>query len=175
MVECNSIECNSIECNSIESKNVDTSNLNNQQFRLNKISEIEDYFITEIKERKLMSKKLSKYISFFNYFEKSLIILSVASGSISIASFATVIGIPIGIRSSKKLLKATINKEKKHQKIVMLATSKLNSIESKISEALINNQISHEDFITIINEEINYRDLKESIRMMKDQEDKNID
>ena len=182
------VECNSIECNSIESNYVDTSNLNNQQFRLNKMSEIEDYFITEIKERKLMSKKLSKYISFFSYFEKSLIILSVASGSISIASFATVIGIPIGITSSsfslpfslciglvKKLLKATINKEKKHQKIVMLTTSKLNSIESKISEALINNQISHEDFITIINEEINYRDLKESIRMMKGQEDKNID
>ena len=50
----------------------------------------------------------------------------------------------------------------------MLAKSKLNSIESKISEALINNQISHEDFITIINEERNYRELKESIRMIKD-------
>ena len=56
MVEINSIECNSIE--SIEHNSVDTSNLNNQQFRLNKISEIEDYFITEIKERELMSKKL---------------------------------------------------------------------------------------------------------------------
>ena len=50
----------------------------------------------------------------------------------------------------------------------MLAKSKLNSIESKISETLINNQISHEDFITIINEERNYRELKESIRMIKD-------
>ena len=54
----------------------------------------------------------------------------------------------------------------------MLARNKLNSIEGKISEALINNQISHEDFITIINEEKNYRKLKESIRMMKGQEDK---
>ena len=54
----------------------------------------------------------------------------------------------------------------------MLARSKLNSIESKTSEALVNNQISHEDFMTIINEERNYRDLKESIRMMKGQEDK---
>ena len=44
-----------------------------------------------------------------------------------------------------------------------------NSIESKISVALISNQISHEDFITIINEERNYRELKESIRMMKGQ------
>ena len=53
----------------------------------------------------------------------------------------------------------------------MLARSKLNSIEGKISEALIKNQISHEDFITIINEERNYRESKESIRMMKGQED----
>ena len=57
----------------------------------------------------------------------------------------------------------------------MLARTKLNSIESKISEALMNNQISHEDFMTITNEERNYRELKESIRMMKGQEDKKID
>ena len=57
----------------------------------------------------------------------------------------------------------------------MLARSKLNSIESKISEALINNEISHESFMAIINEERNYRELKENIRMMKGQEDKKID
>ena len=51
----------------------------------------------------------------------------------------------------------------------MLARSKFNSIESKISEALMNNQISHKEFMTIINEERNYRELKESIRMMKEQ------
>ena len=54
----------------------------------------------------------------------------------------------------------------------MLARTKLNNIESKISEAVINNQISHEDFMTIINEERNFRELKESIRMMKSQQDK---
>ena len=54
----------------------------------------------------------------------------------------------------------------------MLARSKLNSIESKISEALMNNQISHEDFMTVMNEERNYRELKESIGMIKGQEDK---
>ena len=57
----------------------------------------------------------------------------------------------------------------------MLARSKLNSIESEISEALINNQISHEDFITVINEERNYSELKESIKMMKGPENKKID
>ena len=114
-----------------------------------------------------------------------MIVLSVASGGVFIGSFATVIGAPLGIKSAslslafslctglvKKLLKATRNKKKKHNKIVMLARSKLNSIESKISEALISNQISHEVFIILINEERNYRELKESIRMMKGQEDK---
>ena len=67
---------------------------NDQQFRLNKITEIKDFFIAEIKERELMSKRLSKYIASFDYFDKSLlIVLSVAIGSISIASFATVIGV----------------------------------------------------------------------------------
>ena len=99
MVENNSIECNSIE--SIEHNSTDTSNLNNQKFRLKKPSEIEDYFIAEIEERELMSKKLSKYLSFFDYFDKSLIDLSVTSGGVSIASFATVIGIPIGITSAR--------------------------------------------------------------------------
>ena len=53
----------------------------------------------------------------------------------------------------------------------MLASSELNSIESKISEALINNEISHDDFMIIINEERNYRELKDSIRMMNSQRD----
>ena len=129
--------------------------------------------IAEIKEREIMTKKLSKYISFFDYFDKSLIVLSVTSGGISTASFATVTGVPIGITSAslnitfslctglvKNLLKPTRDKKKKHNKIIMIARCKLESIESKISEALINYQISHEDFITIINEERNYRELK---------------
>ena len=66
----------------------------------------------------------------------------------------------------KKFLKTIRNKKKKHNKIVMLARSKLNSIESKISEALINNEISHEVFMTILNEEKKYREVKQSIRMM---------
>ena len=175
-----------VEISSVES--IDTSNLNNQQLRLNKINEIEKYFISEIKERELMSKILSKYIGSFDYFDKSLIVLSATSSSISIASFVTVIGTPIGLASAslslafslstglaKKLLEATRNKKKKHHKSVMSARSKLISIESKISEALMNNQISHEDFMKIINKERNYSELKESIRMMRSQEDKKID
>ena len=102
------------------------------------------------------------------YFDKSSIVLSATTGSISIASFATVIGAPVGISSAsfsvalsistgiiKKLLKTTRNKKKKHNKIVMLARSKLNSVESKIYETLINHEVSHEDSMTIINEEKN--------------------
>ena len=67
------------------------------------------------------------------------------------------------------MLKTTRNKNKKHDKIVMLARSKLSNIESKISEALINSEINHEGFMTIINEEKIYRWLKESIRTMNSQ------
>ena len=129
---------------------------NEQQFRLNKINEIKDYFVAEIKERELMSKRLSKYIASFDCFDKSLIVLSVANGSISIASFATVIEAPVRMMSASCSLAFSIttgkHNKKKHNKTVMLARSKLNSIESKISETLINNEISHEDFMTIINE-----------------------
>ena len=156
---------------------------NDQQFRLNKINEIKDYFIAEIRERELMSKNLSKYIASFEYLDKSLIVLSVATGSISIASFATAIGAPVGIISTsfspafsittgfvKKFLKTIRNEKKKHKKVVILARSKLNSIESKISEVLINDEISHEDFMRILNDEKKYQELKESVRMMNSQE-----
>ena len=149
---------------------------------LNKINEINDYFIAEVKERELMSRRFSKYIASFDYFHKSLIVLSVVTGSISIASFATVIGAPVGMMSAscslafsittafvKTFLKTTRNKKKNHNKIVMLARSKLNSIESKISEAPINNETSHEDFVTTINEEKKYQKLKENIKMMNSQ------
>ena len=66
-------------------------NLNDQQFRLNKINEVKDYFKAEIRERQLTSKRHSKYITSFDY---------LTSGGISIASFVTVIEIPVGIASA---------------------------------------------------------------------------
>ena len=97
-------------------------NLNDKQFRVNKINEIKDYFVAVIKERELMSNRLSKYIVSFDYFDKSLIVLSVRTGSFS---FATAIGAPIGLASAsftlafsisigiiKNLLKTTRNKKK---------------------------------------------------------------
>ena len=94
MTECNSTECNSTDGNSYETPIIYPNLHDQQQFKLNKISKIKYYFAAEIKERKLMSKELSKYIACFDYFDKSLIVLSVTTGSISIASFAIVIGAP---------------------------------------------------------------------------------
>ena len=125
MGECNSIECSFIDstkCNSTECNSIETSKLNNQQFRRNKVNQIKNYLTAEIKEIELMSKRLSKYIDSFDYFDKSLIVLSAASGKISIALFATVTGTPVEIASAslsltfslstglvKKLLKTTRN------------------------------------------------------------------
>ena len=143
--------------------------LNEQKFKLNKINESKAYFLAEIRERELISKNINKYVAPLDYFDKSLNVLSILSGSISITSFASVIGAPSGIIEKscgltfsitlgfvKKFLETIRNKKKKHNKIVMLARSKLNSIESKISKALMDNEISHEDFETIINEEKKY-------------------
>ena len=117
-------ECSSYETNKVY-PNLSPNLSDDQQFRLKKISEIRNYFVAEIKERELVSKRLSKCIAFFDYFDKSLIVLFVTTGSISIASFATVIGAPVGIiRASfslgfsistgllKKLLKTTRSKKK---------------------------------------------------------------
>ena len=134
-------------CNSIKHDFHETPNMypnlnanisNDQQFRLNKINEIKDYFIAEIRERELMSKNLSKYIASFEHLDKSLIALSVATGSISISSSASAIGAPVEIMSAnynlafsittgfvKKFLKTIRNKKKKHNKIVMLARKKI--------------------------------------------------
>ena len=92
--------------------------------------------------------------------------MSATTGRISIASSATVIGLQVGIVSAsfslasststgliKKVLKKARNKKKKHSKIVMLARTKLNSIENKICKVLADNEIRYEDFETIIDEE----------------------
>ena len=99
---------------------------NEQQLRLNKINEIKDYLLAEIRERELVSKNLSKYIASFEYFNKSLIFLSVVASSISVASFATLIGAPAGIMGAicgltfsvttgfvKRFLKTIRDKKKK--------------------------------------------------------------
>ena len=164
------------ESNSAES--VDRTNLTNQtKFQLDEISKIENYFIEELNQRKSCSKRLSKYVAVFDYIDQTLIVLSATSGGVSIISFTTIVGAPVGIASAsftlifslttgivKKLLNITRNKKKKHDKILMLAKSKLNSIETLISQALIDTEISHEEFITILKEKDKYEKMKDNLR-----------
>ena len=153
---------------------IDRTNLAEQtKSRLDKITGIENYFYEEINQRKSCSKKLSKYVAAFDYIDKILIVLSATTGGVSICSFASCVGAPVGIASAsftlifslttgivKKLLNITRNKKKKHDKILMLAKSKLNSIETLISQALINMKISHEEFVTILKEKEKYEKMK---------------
>ena len=141
-------------------------NLSEQtKFRLSEIIGIENYFHQEINQRKSCCKKLSKYVTVFDYIDKILIVLSATSSGVSIISFTSIIGAPVGIASAsftlifslttgiiKKLLSITRNKKKKH-KILMLTKSKLDSIETLVSQV----KVSHEEFNATIRKD-NKRD-----------------
>ena len=155
---------------------IDKINLTNQtKFRLDEISKIENYFIEEINQRKLCSKKLSKYVTTFDYIDKILIVLSATSSGVSIISFTSIVGAPVGIASAsftlifslktgvtKTLLSTT--RKKKHDKILMLVKSKLNRTETLLSQALIDMEISNEEFITILKEKDKYEKMKANLR-----------
>ena len=169
------------------SKANEMSELNDlAKFRLNEINKIKDYLNAEIKERKGIVKKISKYIVAFNYEDKLFITLSASFGTLSILSHATIIGIPVGIVGAsltiiftettsvvKKLLNITRKKKKKHTKIIALARSKLNIIETLISQALIDFEISHEEFSKIIYEKSNYEQIRDNVRSVKSINDLN--
>ena len=84
-----------------ECSNISPNLSDQQQFRLNKINEIEDYFVAEMKQRELMSKNFSKYIASFDYFDNQVIVLSVATGIISIALITIAIGATVGMASAR--------------------------------------------------------------------------
>ena len=156
------------------------------KFRLDEINKIKDYLNAEIKERKDIVKKNSKYIAAFDYADKPFITLSASFGTLSIVSHATVVGIPVGIAGAsltviltvttcvvKKILNITRKKKKKHNKIITLARNKLNIIETLISQVLIDFDISHEEFSKIIYEKNNYEQIKDNIRNAKSINDLN--
>ena len=168
------------ESNSIET--IGRTNLTEQtKIRLNKMTKIENYFHEEINQKKSCCKKLSKYVAASDYIDKILIVLSATTGGVSICSFTNVAGAPVGIASAsftlifslttgivKKLLNITRNKKKKHDKILMLAKSKLNSIETLVSQALIDMEISHEEFVPIFKEKDKYEKMKERVRNLSE-------
>ena len=157
---------------------IDKTNLTDQtKYRLNETTKIENYFNQEINQRKTCSKKLSKYVAAFDYIDKILIALSATSGGVSIISFTSAVGAPVGIASAsftlifslttgiiKKLLSITRNKKKNHDKILTLAKSKLNSIETLLSQELTDMEISHEEFMAIFKEKDKYEKIKENVR-----------
>ena len=153
----------------------------NQEFRLKKIDEIRNYLIEEINQNELMSKKHKKVSGVLIYIEHSLIVISTITGCVSISAFASLVSIPIGIMSSAIGLKMCAiaagikrydsiikKKTKKHDKIVLLAKSKLNGIEVLISKALIDSNISHDEFILINNVLKGFYDMKEEIKNSND-------
>ena len=129
-----------------------------------------------------MSKNHKKVCRVLNYIDHLLIVISTITGCVSISDFVSLIGIPIGITSSAIGLKICIitavmkkyksitkkKKKKKHEKIVLLAKTKLNSIEVLISKALINLDISHEEFVLINNVLNEFYYMKEKIKNSSD-------
>ena len=128
---------------------IDTTNLTGQtKYRLNEITKIEDYFNQEINQRKLCSKKLSKYVAAFNYIDNVLIVLIATSGGVCIISSASVAGAPVGLAGAsftlvfylttgitKKLKKKkflSMTKTKRKNMIKFLCWVKVNSVALKL-------------------------------------------
>ena len=128
-----------------------------QIFRLKNMDETRNYYLEEIAQNELMSTRTKRT-------KRVVQLASTIIGCISISAFASLLGIPIGIKSSAiglkicaivagiKKCKLIIKKKKKnHDKIVLLSKSKLNSIEVLFSKALIVPNISHDEFVLIHN------------------------
>ena len=157
---------------------VNKLNLSEQtKFRLDEMSKTEKYFIEEINQRKSYSQKFKKYIIAFDYMDKILVVLSATTGGVSIMSFSSVIGAPAGIASAsftlifslatgivKKLLDITRKKRRKYDKILILVKSKFSSIDTLISQALIDMDRGQEEFITILTEKDRYEMMKENLK-----------
>ena len=160
-------------------------NLSEQtKFRQSEIIRIENYFHQKINQRQSCCKKLIKYVTAFDYIDKILIILKATSSGVCIISSASVDGAPVGIASAsftlifslkteviKKLQSIARNKKKKHDKILMLAKGKLDSIETLISKALIDMEISDEEFNAIISKKQKYERMKENVRNIREKQE----
>ena len=129
-----------------------------QEFRLKTMDETRNYLIEETIRNDLMSKKRKKVCTTLSYIERFLILSSTITRCVSISAFASLVGIPMGILRKKK---------KKHSKIVLLAKSKLNSIDILISKPLIDSVISHDEFVLINNVLKEYNKMKEEIKYLK--------
>ena len=150
------------------------------EFIFRKIDKTRNYLLYEIKYNDLMRKKYKKTCKYLNYVENLLILASAVTRYVSISAFASLVCVPVGIASSavginicaitarikdyKSIIK---NKEKKRNKIVLLGIDKLNTIEFLISKALIDSNISKEEFASVNNVLREYNEVKEEIKNPK--------
>ena len=134
-----------------------------QEFRLKNIDETRNYLTQEINRNELISKNHKKICTTLNYIEHFLTVGSTITGCFSRSAFSSLVGIPVGITSSaiglkicaitagiRKCKSIVKKKRKKHDKIVLLIKSKLNSIGVLISKALIDLNISHDELVLIV-------------------------
>ena len=156
---------------------VNKINLSQQtKFRVSEIIGIENHFHQAINQRKSCSKKLCKYVTTFDYIDKILIALSATSTWVCIISSASIAEAPVGITNAsltlifslttgiiKNFLSITRNKKKRHDKILMLAKSKLDSIETLVSQALTDMEINMKNLMPLI-ERKRYESIKEAVR-----------
>ena len=151
----------------------------NQELRLKNIDETRNYLLEEIEQNELMSEKHKKLSKTLIYIKHFLILDSAITGCISISAFASLLGIPVGITSFAIGLKiyaitagikykSVIKKKKKrNDKKVLSAKAKLNTIEVLISKALIDSNISYDEFVLINNMLKEYYGMKEEIKNLK--------
>ena len=130
-----------------------------QSYRLNKLSEIEAFFLDEIEVREQIAKKMKRFNTITGMVDTGLITSTVITGGIFIAAFANGVGLPVGIALSgtslilslatgitQKSFKILTVKQEKHDSIRMLAQSKLDSIANIISQAIEDGDISPTEF-----------------------------
>ena len=145
--------------------NLETTSLNEQtNYRLNEISKIKDYFECEIKYQELLTKKLNKYITCFDYTDKIFTVFLKIFSGVNIFSHSKTkkrtglissvfsLFFCLSVRIIEKLLYETRKRKKKHNKLFYLSKNKLDCIEMLISQSITDLNISHEKFKAILNE-----------------------
>ena len=148
-----------------------------QAYRLKKLTEIEAFFLDEIEVRERIAKKMKRFNTITGIVDTGLITSTVITGGISIAAFASGVGLPVGIALSgtslllslatvitRKSFKTFTVKQEKHNSIKLLAQSKLDSIANIISQAMQDGDISPTEFHKVLQEVEKYRKLKADIR-----------
>ena len=148
-----------------------------QSYRLNKLSEIEAFFLDEIEVREQIAKKMKRFNTITGIVDTGLITSTVITGGISIAAFDSVVGLPVGIALSgtsllislataitRKSFTVFTVKQEKHDSIKLLAQTKLDSISNIISQAMQDENISPTEFHKVVQQVEKYCKVKADIR-----------